>query len=229
MPVPKGEAQGCYGQYTTREAPAWGYDTEEPPGLISMDSAVLRVGTLVLSADLAAPAAGSDVEEPDRMSRVLRRVARGLHSPHKHEPTDDGKDHVTPPVRLGSGMTDLAALREPLLSPETYDGCTDVPLRSGSTATVDTRSRKVVAYQLSGADTTPRGVSATATLDDAAAAYPEGRQLAEEVYRISEHQILAHLPDGSNVRVMHNTDYDRYTRVWLQGERCGDVGPIYEE
>ena len=130
-------------------------------------------------------------------------------------------------MRLGSGTTDLATLRDPLLSPQTYDGCTDVPLRSGSTATVDIESRKVVAYQLGGADTTPRGVSATATLDDAAAAYPEGRQLGEEGYRISEHQILAHLPDGSNVRVMHNTDYDRYTRVWLQGERCGDVGPIY--
>ena len=177
MPAPKGEAQGCDGQYTTREAPAWGYATGEPPGLISMDSAVLRVGTLVLSADLAAPAAASDVEEPDRlMSGVLRRVARGRHSPHKHEPTYDGKDHVTPPVRLGSGTTDLATLRDPLLSPQTYDGCTDVPLRSGSTATVDIESRKVVAYQLGGADTTPRGVSATATLDDAAAAYPEGRQ-----------------------------------------------------
>ncbi len=91
------------------------------------------------------------------------------------------------------------------------------------------KSRKVVACQLGGADTTPRGVSATATLEDADAAHPAGKQLPEEGYATPSTRSWLTAPDGSNVRVLHNTDHDRYTRVWLQGERCGDVGPIYEK
>ena len=230
VPVPQGEALGCHGEYTTREAPPWDAGSQLPPRLIALDSAVLRVGRLVVLADLAAPATE---EEPEELSplllRVLDRVGESLDSPQEHEPTYDGVDHVVPPVRLGRGLAHLAALRDPLVPPQTYDGCTDVTLRSGSTATVDANSRKVVAYRLGGADATPRGVSATATLEDAAAAYPEAERLDNEGYRSSQHQVLAHLPDGSNVRVMHDTDYERYTRVWLQGERCGDVDPIYEE
>ena len=224
VPVQDGEAQQCDAYYSTREAAPWTSDSDLPPRTAALATGVLRVGSLVVVADLAKPTTTDDDFNPGWLARVFRRIVKHLDLAGVHEPTYDGWDHVAAPVRLGMSAVQLSTLRDPLARPSTFQACTDIRLRSGSIATLDEKSQQVVAYRLGGADTTPRGISATATLKDALAAYPEGRQSDLEGHRVSEHSVEARLADGTDVSVMHGTD-DRYTQVWIHGTRCADQLP----
>lgn len=210
--VPNGEARKCSTNYETR--------TDQSTHTV--ETGVLRVGKRIAVVENSTRY--DESRTVNDVPRALRLLSERLGGLGAHESTYDGGDIAAAPVELGLPVAKLQRLVDPLQRPDAYGGCARWPLRTGSTALVDQQTDRVVAYELGGADMTPRGLTALSPMDDAVAAYPEGQRLVREGYDGPVDELTASLPDGSAIRYADWSDRAgsfRVVRVWLEGARCG--------
>jgi hypothetical protein len=221
-----GDAKACATQYLTREAPDFSAadlgdddDSGGIPGEQILQTGVLRVGRRVAVVEKSIPYNDAAEGSIGTVPRLLRALASQIATRTVSEPTYDGRDHLPAPVRLGAPVTSLKDRRNPLIVPLTFDGCTQLRLRNGSTVIVDHFTHRVVAIELGDATMTTRGVAATATGPDLRSAYPQGLTTGEGDYR----QVRALLPNGSQLEYTDASDRggdSRTVYVSLPNERC---------
>jgi hypothetical protein len=220
-----GDAKACATQYLTREAPDYSEadlddDTGGIPGEQILQTGVLRVGRRVAVVEKSIPYSDGAEGSIGTVPRLLRDLARHISTGKVSEPTYDGRDHLPAPVRLGVPVTSLRDRLNPLIVPLTFDGCTQLRLRNGSTIIVDHFTHRVVAVELGDATMTARGAAATSTGADLRPAYPQGPTTEDEG---DYHQVRASLPDGSQVEYTDASDRggdSRTVYVSLPNERC---------